>query len=109
MSADYAVWWTEVAEKDLTAIITFIANDNPLNAFHVLEKIKNKAAALYISPDRGRVIPELHARGIFIYRELIIPPWRLVYRIAESNVYITAVLDGRRNVEDILLHRLIQP
>ena len=108
MIAGYAVLWTEVAERDLREIITFIASDDLVNASHVLEKIKNKAAALYISPDRGRVIPELHARGIFIYRELIIPPWRLVYRIAESNVYITAVLDGRRNVEDILLNRLIQ-
>lgn len=109
MSAGYAVLWTEVAEKDLTEIITFIAKDNPLNALHVLEKIKHKAAALYISPERGRVIPELHDRGIFIYRELIISPWRLVYRIAGSNVYIIALIDSRRNVEDILLHRLIQP
>jgi toxin ParE1/3/4 len=109
MSAGYAVLWTEVAERDLREIITFIASDNPLNALHVLEKIKLKAAALYLSPERGRVIPELYARGIYIYRELIISPWRLVYRIAASNVYIIAVLDSRRNVEDILLHRLIQP
>ena len=108
MSAGYAVLWTEVAEKDLTEIITFIAKDNPLNALHVLEKIKLKAAALYLSPERGRVIPELYARGIYIYRELIISRWRLMYRIVDSNVYITAVIDSRRNVEDILLYRLIQ-
>jgi len=108
MSAGYRVLWTQVAEKDLGEIIAFIAGDNPQNALHVLEKIRDKTAALSISPDRGRVVPELHSSGIFIYRELIISPWRVLYRIAESNVYITAVLDSRPNVEDILLHRLIQ-
>ncbi|MEI6640198.1 MAG: type II toxin-antitoxin system RelE/ParE family toxin [Chlorobium sp.] len=88
--------------------MTFIAGDKVPNALHVLENIRDKASALYAFPDRSRVVPELHSNGIFIYRELIISPWRLLYRITESNVYITAVLDSRRNVEEILLQRLIQ-
>jgi len=108
MSAGYAVLWTEVAERDLWDIIAFIAVENSLNALHVLEKIEHRAAALYTSPERGRVVPELQANGIFVYRELIISPWRLLYRITDSNVYITAVIDSRRNVEEILLQRLIQ-
>ncbi len=108
MSAGYSVLWTEVAERDLREIIAFIADDTVQNALHVLENIKTKAAELYAFPERGRVVPELHSCGIFIYRELIVSPWRVLYRIAEGNVYITAVLDSRRNVEDILLHRLIQ-
>ncbi len=108
MSAGYSVLWTEVAERDLREIIAFIADDTVQNALHVLENIKAKAAELYAFPERGRVVPELHSCGIFIYRELIVSPWRVLYRIAEGNVYITAVLDSRRNVEDILLHRLIQ-
>jgi plasmid stabilization system protein ParE len=108
MSAGYSVLWTEVAEKDLREIIAFIAGDNVPNALHVLEKIRDKASTLYAFPERGRVVPELQSNGIFIYRELIISPWRLLYRIADRNVYVTAVLDSRRNVEEILLQRLIQ-
>uniref|UniRef100_Q3AS05 Plasmid stabilization system n=1 Tax=Chlorobium chlorochromatii (strain CaD3) TaxID=340177 RepID=Q3AS05_CHLCH len=108
MSTSYSVLWTKVAERDIKEIITFIANDNPSNALHVLEKIKDKAAALSMAPERGRIVPELHSKGIFIYRELIISPWRLLYRIANHEVYIMAVLDSHRNVEDILFHRLIQ-
>ena len=108
MSAGYSVLWTEVAEKDLREIITFIAGDNVPNALHVLENIRDKASTLYAFPERGRVVPELQSSGIFIYRELIISPWRLLYRIADRNVYVTAVLDSRRNVEEILLQRLIQ-
>ena len=107
MSA-YSVLWTEVAERDLREIIAFIAGDTVQNAMHVLEKIKDRVAELNTFPERGRVVPELHSCGIFVYRELIVSPWRVLYRIAEGNIYIMAVLDSRRNVEDILLHRLIQ-
>ena len=41
MIAGYAVLWTEVAERDLREIITFIASDDLVNASHVLEKIKH--------------------------------------------------------------------
>lgn len=108
MSAGYKVLWTKAAERDLGEMTAFIASDNPENALHVLEKIRVKSASLFLSPERGRIVPELHSNGIFIYRELIISPWRLLYRISESNVYVMALLDSRRNVEDILLHRLVQ-
>ncbi|TLU57960.1 MAG: plasmid stabilization protein, partial [Chlorobium sp.] len=39
----------------------------------------------------------------------IVAPWRVLYRIADGNIYVSAVLDSRRNVEDILLQRLIKP
>ena len=107
MSTGYRVLWTEVAARELREIIAFIAGDTMQNALHVLEKIKDRAVELSPFPERGRLIPERHSCGIFIYRELIASPWRVLYRIAEGNVYITAVLDSRRNVEDILLHRLI--
>ena len=54
-----------------------------------------------------RIIPELQLQGILQYRELIIFPWRVIYRISEKNIYILSVLDSRQNVEDILFQRLI--
>ena len=35
--------------------------------------------------------------------ELIVPPWRILYRIAVKQVYVLSVLDSRQNIEDILL------
>ncbi|MBU1570609.1 MAG: plasmid stabilization protein, partial [Proteobacteria bacterium] len=58
-------------------------------------------------PERGRVVPELQDQGIFQYRELIVKPWRSIYRIAEREIYVLSVIDSRKNVEDILLNRLI--
>lgn len=101
------VIWTNVAENDLKAIIEYISVDNPRNALKILQKIKDKASSLYTLPGRGRIVPELQDQGIFQYRELIIPPWRLIYRIGERDTYVLSVIDSRQNVEDILLKRLI--
>jgi toxin ParE1/3/4 len=107
MSDNYKVEWAEVAENDLKSIIEYIAEDSPVNALKILNKIKQKASSLYILPERGRIVPELQDQGILIYRELIIPPWRIIFRISEKKVYVLSVLDARQNVEDILLKRLI--
>ncbi|MFC1896843.1 type II toxin-antitoxin system RelE/ParE family toxin [Thermodesulfobacteriota bacterium] len=109
MSDNYKIEWAEVAEKDLKGIVEYIAEDSPTNALKILKKIKQKVSSLYTIPERGRPVPELQDQGILIYRELVIPPWRIIYRISEMKVYVLSVLDARQNVEDILLKRLIYP
>ena len=107
MSDNYSIEWADVAENDLKGVVEYIAQDSPANALKLLKKIKQKASSLYTLPERGRTVPELQDQGILIYRELIIPPWRIIYRISEMKVYVLSVLDARQNVEDILLKRLI--
>ncbi len=107
MSREYNIIWADIAEKDLKNIIEYIADDSPINALKVFKKIKEKASSLYSFPDRGRLVPELKDQGILQYRELIHSPWRIIYRISESTVYVLSVLDARRNIEDILLKRLL--
>lgn len=108
MNADYQVRWARAAESDLTEIIEYIMQDSPANAHDIFNKIKIKTEDLVLLPDRGRVVPELFSQGISLYREIIIAPWRVVYRIAEKTVFILAVIDSRRNVEDVLLEHLIR-
>lgn len=107
MNKRYQVVWSHVAEKDLRGIVEYIAADSPAHALRVLQKIKQKASNLYSFPERGRIIPELREQGISQYRELIIQPWRVIYRISEKSVYVLSVLDSRRNIEDVLLKRFI--
>ena len=107
MTQKYDIIWAGVAENDLKEIIEYIATDSPTNALITLKKIKQKASSLYTLPERGRIVPELKDQGILLYRELIVPPWRIIYRISEMKVYVLSVLDARQNVEDILLGRLI--
>jgi toxin ParE1/3/4 len=106
MKKSYHVRWAETSEKDLMAIIQYIADDNPHQAYEIFEAIKELASSLPVFPDRGRIVPELLEQGVTQYRELIIGPWRIIYRVSEDKVYVLSVLDSRQNVEDILLRRL---
>ncbi len=107
MSTKYNVIWANVAEKDLINIIEYIAEESPQNAIKILAKIRKQASDLYTMPERGRIVPELYDQGILSYQELIIEPWRLIYRMSEQEIYVLSVIDSRRNVEDILMKRFI--
>jgi toxin ParE1/3/4 len=106
MNREYEVIWSNRTATDFEHIIGYIASDSPSNAEQVFKKIRDKASSLYGFPERGRIVPELQAQGVRQYREVIIPPWRVVYRISERSVYVLCVLDSRQNIEDILLQRL---
>lgn len=107
MSKKYKAIWSKVAEDDLINIIEYISVDSPSTTLKIFKKIKQIANNLYIFPERSRIVPELRDQGILQYRELIIAPWRIIYRIAEKNVYVLSLLDSRQNIEDILLLRLV--
>ena len=106
MNKKYEVIWSKVAENDLKKIIEYLIEESPSIALKIFKDIKQRASKLYTFPERGRIVPELQDQGILQYRELIISPWRILYRITDNNVYVLSVLDSRRNIEDILLKRL---
>jgi len=81
MKKAYEVRWSETSEKDLISIIEYIAQDSPSIAYEKFKEIKRKASCLQSFPDRGRIVPELQEQGIIQYRELVIAPWRIIYRI----------------------------
>ena len=102
------ILWTKTAEQDLRNIIDYIARESPDRALAILHEIRTAASGLASLPDRGRIVPELKDHGISMYRELVISPWRLIYRTEGKNVFILSVLDARRDLEDILFERLIK-
>ena len=106
MKKFYDVRWSETSENDLMTIVQYIADDSPHQAYEIFKEIKKRSSSLRAFPDRGRIVPELLEQGLIQYRELIIAPWRIIYRVSEDKVYVLSVLDSRQNVEDILLRRL---
>ena len=104
----HEVIWADVAIKDLSNIVDYISHDSVNNALKVFHKIKSRCEKLYVYPNRGRVVPELREYGILLYRELIIDPWRVVYRITDDSVLVLSVIDARQNVEDVLLSRFVK-
>ncbi len=108
MTKKYEVIWAKTAENDLLKIITYISQNSPDNALRKLKKIKKQVNDLRHLPKRCRIVPELYDHGITQYREMIIKPWRVMYRISHGKVYVLSVLDSRQNIEDILLKRFTQ-
>ncbi len=101
------VQWAEVAVRDLEELVSYIATDSELDASRVLNRLEKRAAALESNPGRGRVVSELAHFGMRTWRELVVRPYRLVYRIEGDTVTVLAILDGRRDLEDVLLERLL--
>lgn len=107
MNHIYEIIWARVAENDLNEIIDYIAMDSPANALKIFKKIKNEVSSLYTMPERCRIVTELKDQGVMQYRELILSPWRIMFRVTGMKVYVLSVLDSRRNIEDILLKRFV--
>ena len=76
-------------------------------ALRMVDGIERRAATLESMPNRGRIPPELIRIRVEIYREFQIPPHSMIYRVHESKVVVLGVFDGRRDLEDVILGRLL--
>jgi plasmid stabilization system protein ParE len=107
MDKKYFVKWTAPAREDINEIIDYISNTNINYAVKILDKIENNVKKLDMFPERYRIVPELEKYGYLIYREIIVEYWKIIYKIENNFVYIMLVIDGRRNLEDLLLKKII--
>lgn len=109
MPESYRIRWAPVAFRDLDEIIDYIAaQDGPDVAAGIYEKIKARIRTLSSHPGRCRVVPELKSVGVTEYRELIVSPYRVFFRIDDREVGILGVLDGRRDLEETLVRRALR-
>jgi hypothetical protein len=59
-------------------------------------------------PERGHYPPELERLGIYQYLEIHLRVYRIIYRVIRPDVFVHAVLDGRRDIQELLYQRLIR-
>ncbi len=87
--------WAEPAIQDLDAIADYIALDNPSAARQLVREVVAAVEKLRRFPRLGSHPAEL--RGL-PYRQLIVPPCRIFYRVERAAVYIVHILRGERLV-----------
>lgn len=98
--------WSSNASTDFEDIVGWILdNHSTRHAELFINSIDAEIRQLKEQPKSGRVIPELDRHNITKYREIVVPPWRVFYSVEAERILILAVIDGRRNIEEILLHR----
>ena len=93
------VVWSDDAKRELDAIVDYIAEDSPLDALRVFDRLVTQAHRLEDLAERGRRVPELAPlrRRNSPFRELIVRPWRLIYAVRDDRVTVIALVDGRRD------------
>ena len=96
-----------MAAADLEHVVDYVEAENPGAADNLADLLYRAATSLETMPGRGRVVPELARVSIVDYRELLVRPYRIIYRTMGSAVFVHGVLDGRRDLESVLLERLL--
>jgi plasmid stabilization system protein ParE len=101
--ADQVVVWSPEALEDVDDIAGYIARDSVFCTAAVVEKMLAVASALSQFPHSGRIVPELDQPDIT--RALRVQH-RLIYRIEPERILVTAVIHGRRLLDDSTTSRL---
>lgn len=89
-------------------ITELISPDFPEAARKLSRQILANIADLGQMLERGRIAPELLDQGISMYRQVLVPPYRVIYRIRSSAVCVEVIADSRRNLADLLSQRLLR-
>ena len=92
--------WAEPALQDIDEIAEYIALDNVKAAKELIRKIFQNAERLEKFPNPGRKPPELRKS---LYREIIVGPCRIFYKIDNDKVYILYVMRGERLLRKYIL------
>jgi plasmid stabilization system protein ParE len=102
--------WTPDGIDSLNEILEYYrdrAGENISNAIY--DKIIKEIELLESDKIKTKRTQELTDIGIFDVYELVIKPWKVYYKISGDNkrVYVLFVLDGRRNLEELLMSKVI--
>jgi len=92
--------WTEPALLDLDEIAEYIALDDPLAASRFVQRVFDRVERLEAHPNSGKRPPELSRLP---YREVVVPPCRVFYRLEGDAVYILYILRSERLLRTYLL------
>ncbi|MBV1913919.1 MAG: type II toxin-antitoxin system RelE/ParE family toxin [Pseudomonadales bacterium] len=95
------VIWTEPALSDLDEIAEYIALDNFEAAVHLVQRVFSATERLEQHPESGRFLPELEKKTR--YREIVVGPCRVFYRLENDKAYILYVMRGERELRVFLL------
>jgi toxin ParE1/3/4 len=90
--------WSPQAVRDLEAIRDYIATDSPRYAALVIERIIAAVERLTSFPESGRIVPERNDPAI---REIVVTPYRVVYRLRPGLVEIATVFRASRTLPEV--------
>jgi toxin ParE1/3/4 len=93
MARRIALIWAAPALDDLDEIASWIARENEHAAAALVRRVLDTLERLKEHPASGRYVPEIPRQ---LYREVIVPPCRIIYRREGDDVLIVHVVRSER-------------
>ena len=87
--------WTEHAVEQLAAIAEYISVVSPVYAEQTVDRLIGRLQQVQDFPESGRHLREAHSPDI---REVIEPPYRLIYRVRDDVIEVIAIVHGRQDL-----------
>ncbi|MBI9082593.1 MAG: type II toxin-antitoxin system RelE/ParE family toxin [Desulfobacterales bacterium] len=104
----YGVVFSRGARQDLLKIYRYIKNaGRPETARRLSKIITDTCQSLSENPERGHMPEEFKGIGGFSCRQLVLKRHRIIYEIIGRTVVIHGIIDGRRNISEVLRQRLL--
>jgi toxin ParE1/3/4 len=104
----FGVQLTQGAEDDLEDTYDYVAlQKSSWEALALLDAFGREFGKLEQFPERGSALHEPDALGLSEFRQLVVTPYRIVYRIIDRTVFIRVIADGRRDMQSLLERRLL--
>jgi plasmid stabilization system protein ParE len=85
--------WTNPALEQLDDLAQYIALDKPNAARTLVRKVVEAVGRLAEFPLSGRIPGELPDS---VYREIVVPPCRVFYRVSNTTVFIIHIMREER-------------
>jgi plasmid stabilization system protein ParE len=85
--------FTPGARRELLAALAYLQRENPPAAVAFRRKVERAVRRLERFPASGRPIPEFPDLP---HREVVLPPYRLFYRVERRTLWVVAVWHGAR-------------
>ena len=105
----FQVFLVGVAEDDLFELYRYVKeNDSEQKALDLIENIEGLIMNLDSLPSRDHIPKELDRISVKNYREVNYKSYRVLYEIEGKKVNVFAILDGRRDLQDVLERRLLR-
>ncbi len=87
------VHWTDRAKTRLKLIHEYIAQDAPLVATQVVERLIRRSQQIVKLPHTGRAVSEYQHEDL---REVLERPYRIIYRIRRDRIDVLTVMHYRQ-------------
>lgn len=101
--------FTADAKKDLFELYRYVCvNDSQTAADSLSGHLEKLCEQLCNFPARGHFPPELESIGVMTYREVHYKSYRVIYDSLNKMVTIHCIFDGRRDLQELLLRRILR-